>query len=103
MTRQDIDIETLAEELPLLEFIAYTQLERERLAEFVEIGLLNPIGGVAERWRFANCDVRRVRTAQRLIADLGVNLAGAALILDLIEERDALQARIALLERMLED
>lgn len=101
MTRQDIAIETLAEELTLLEFIACTQLARERLAEFVEAGLLDPIGGGVERWRFANRDVRRVRAAQRLIADLGVNLSGAALILDLIEERDALQAHIALLERML--
>jgi len=37
--------------------------------------------------------VRRVRCALRLESDLGVNLAGAALALDLLEELNRLRAR----------
>jgi hypothetical protein len=36
------------------------------------------------------------------VRDLDVNLAGAALIVDLVEERRRLERRIALLERLLE-
>jgi len=43
-----------------------------------------------------------VRAAARLVRDLDVNLAGAAVILDLLEERRRLERRLALLERLLE-
>jgi hypothetical protein len=44
-----------------------------------------------------------VRALKRLVRDLDVNLEGAAVILDLIEERRRLERRIALLERLLEE
>lgn len=42
--------------------------------------------------------VRRVRCAQRLEQDLGVNIAGAALALELLEELERLRARLHRLE-----
>jgi chaperone modulatory protein CbpM len=44
----------------------------------------------------------RARATARLVNDLGVNLAGVALILDLIEERRQLERRLDELERLLE-
>jgi chaperone modulatory protein CbpM len=65
----------------------------------VDAGLLEPVGTAIEGWQFASRDLRRLRAAQRLVGDLEVNLSGAALILDLIEERDALLTKISLLQQ----
>ncbi len=106
MSSQEIHSFEIVDEqafIGLIEIVSYTNIERVRIIEMVEAGLLEPIGNAIEQWQFALRDVRRIRAAQRLVNDLGVNLASAALILDLIEERDALRARVALLQRMMND
>lgn len=45
-------------------------------------------------WRFSGASLARVRTALRLERDLGVNLAGIALALDLMEELANLRLRM---------
>ena len=75
------------------------RLSSESLMEMVEEGLLRPIGALPEHWRFPSSDLARLRRALRLQQDLGVNLAGAALALDLIEEVEHLRARLRILER----
>jgi len=104
MSREEIAIEVLDENSSwsVAEFIRYTHVERTYLHELVDTGLLEPAGAAEEQWQFAQRDLRRWRTAQRLISDLGVNLSGAALILDLIEERDALHAQVTALQRLLD-
>ena len=52
------------------------------------------MGRDPEHWRFRGASVRRVRCALRLERDLGVNFAGAALALELLEELEALRARL---------
>jgi len=106
MSIQEIhSIEILSDSgyISLLEIISYAQVERARVIEMVDAGLLEPSGHAIEHWQFASRDVRRIRTAQRLVNDFGVNFSSAALILDLIEERDALLARVAMLGRMLSE
>ena len=61
-------------------------------------GVLHPEGGRAEDWRFNGYEIRRARRALRLQRDLDINLAGAALALDLLDEIDALRLRICALE-----
>lgn len=85
-------------ELTLAELSAACRLPAEHLLEMVEYGLIEPLGGEPSRWRFSGISVQRVRCAQRLRRDLGVNLAGAALALDLLEEIDRLRARLRRLE-----
>lgn len=46
-------------------------------------------------WRFSGTSLARVRTALRLERDLGVNLAGIALALDLMEELDNLRSQLS--------
>jgi len=87
--------------ISLLDMIAFTRIERIHVIEMVDIGLLEPSGAVMEQWQFGSRDLRRWRSAQRLMDDLGVNLSGAALILDLLEERDELRTRVAMLQKML--
>jgi len=69
----------------------------EEVVTLVREGVIDPVDGplrseAAESWRFHVTSLRRVRTVVRLQRDLGVNLAGAALALELLD-------RIAELER----
>ncbi len=67
-------------------------VEVETVTLLVEEGILDPVGGNVENWQFTVTSLRRVKTAIHLQRDLGVNLAGAALALELLD-------RIAELER----
>ena len=42
-------------------------------------------------WRFHGTEVRRARIALRLERDLGINVAGVALVLELLEELEQLR------------
>ena len=64
------------------------------LAALVDEGLISPEGNVPEHWRFSGMQLRRARVAVRLQRDLGVNTAGAALALQLLEEIDVLRAQL---------
>jgi chaperone modulatory protein CbpM len=60
----------------------------------VEEGIIEPDGKELQLWRFSGVSLVRVRSALRLQRDLGVNLAGVALALDLIEELEKLRKRL---------
>jgi chaperone modulatory protein CbpM len=66
----------------------------EFIIELVEEGVLEPAGYQQTHWRFSASSLRRARTAVRLQRDLGVNLAGVALALDLLDEIDSLRNQI---------
>lgn len=68
-------------------------ISAEVLIEMVEEGVVEPIGDDPTRWRFPGDAVGRVQTALRLSEDLRVNLAGAALALDLMDELNELRQR----------
>lgn len=88
--------------LEIGEFCAYLHVERHWVHELVEAGVLEPRGAVPDAWSFPASALVRARATARLVNDLGVNLAGAAVILDLIEERDRLERRLAEIERLLD-
>jgi chaperone modulatory protein CbpM len=66
----------------------------ELIIELVEEGVVAPIGREPDSWRFTGAHLRRARVALHLQSDLGVNLAGAALALQLLDEVEALRARL---------
>lgn len=68
--------------------------EVEQLLELVDEGVIVPTGDAPEVWRFTGVHLRRARIAVHLQRDLGVNPAGAALALQLMEEREELRARL---------
>ena len=70
----------------------------EEVVQLVEEGVIEPRGAEPRRWQFYAVSIRRVQCARRLRRDLGVNLAGAALALELIEELDRLRLRLQRLE-----
>ena len=47
-----------------------------------------------EHWRFTGLHLQRAKVAMRLHRDLGVNFAGAALALELMDEVHALKAKL---------
>ena len=80
--------------LTLAEVSRACAVHAERIVELVEEGALAPIGPEPHRWRFTGAHMRRARVAVRLQGDLGINLAGAALALQLLDEIEDLRARL---------
>ncbi len=81
-------------ELTLNELCHACSSSAEWVIELVEQGALEPAGREQSQWRFTVTSLQRVHTAMRLQRDLGVNLAGIALALDLLDEIKVLQARV---------
>jgi len=86
-------------ELSLAELCRACQLPAERIIEFVDEGLVEPRGRDPALWRFRSVSIRRVRRAQRLKRDLGVNTSGVALALELLEELEQLRGRLQQLQK----
>ena len=80
------------------ELCTLCRLSRAHLVELVEEGVVHPVGGTPEDWRFPSSDLARLRRALRLQRDLEVNLAGVALAMDLLDELERLRARLRRLE-----
>jgi len=66
----------------------------ERIIELVDAGVLEPLGREPIRWRFDGSSLSRAHIALRLQQDLGIDLAGAALALELLDEIKSLRARL---------
>ena len=69
-------------------------VEAEDIEAMVEQGILEPSDRRGRHWCFPASSLRRTRITLHLQRDLGVNLAGAALALDLLERIEALEARL---------
>ncbi len=68
----------------------------EFILDLLEEGVIEPTAGQApENWRFTAVQVHHVSVAWRLQRDLGVNLPGAAVVLQLLEELETLRAHLA--------
>ncbi|OHC74297.1 MAG: MerR family transcriptional regulator [Rhodoferax sp. RIFCSPLOWO2_12_FULL_60_11] len=85
-----------ASELTLLEISRCCAVQTDFIVELIEQGALAPLAGSApENWRFTTVQTRQVTVAARLQRDLGVNPAGAALALQLLDELETLRAQLA--------
>ncbi len=85
-------------EFTLAEFCRVCAVQLEYVVELVDEGVLAPmppIGAEPYCWRFSGAHQHRVSVAWRLQRDLGVNLAGAALALELLDEVKALRSQLA--------
>lgn len=100
-TKMTTLVGTILEEevvLSLAELCRASRLPAERVIELANEGIVDPIGRGTETWRFRGVSVQRIRCAQRLEEDLGVNTAGIALVLDLLEELERVQTRLSRFE-----
>jgi chaperone modulatory protein CbpM len=78
-------------ELSLAELCSACSVEEELVIEIVAEGIVEPLGPNRAQWRFSGLALTRVQRVIRLQHDFGVNLPGAALALDLLEELERLR------------
>lgn len=81
-------------EITIVELCEVCSIEIELIDEMVDEGILEPTGGDSEKRRFPYSSVRRTRTVVHLQRDLGLNLAGAALALELLDRIENLRAQL---------
>jgi len=81
-------------ELSLIDLCCACSRSAEWVIQLVEVGVLEPINYQETHWRFAGYSLQRARTAMRLQRDLGVNFAGIALALNLLEEIEKLESQL---------
>ncbi len=77
------------------ELAAAAGISTARMERLQRLGLIEPRG--PEPHAFSAADLARLKRMLRLQRDLHVNLIGAALIADLVERLDALEAELGTL------
>jgi chaperone modulatory protein CbpM len=80
-------------EFTLAELCSACCVSEDLIVEIVAEGIVEPAGTGPEEWRFTGVALARVQRALRLQHDFGVNVPGAALALDLLEELERLRRR----------
>lgn len=78
-------------ELSLADLCASCGVTEQLVVEIVAEGIVSPSGEEPRGWRFSGVAVSRVRRVVRLQHEFDVNLPGAALALELLEEIERLR------------
>ena len=85
-------------ELTLEDLCRACAAQADIIIELVSEGVIDTAGAPPnqppDQWRFTGLHLHRAKVAMRLHRDLGVNFAGAALALELIDELQVLKARL---------
>jgi chaperone modulatory protein CbpM len=68
------------------------------VAGLVEQGAIEAVGRTRQEWQFTTLSLIRVAKAKRMERDLGLNLPGLALALDLLDQLDEMRARLRSLQ-----
>jgi chaperone modulatory protein CbpM len=66
-------------------------VEERHIVALAEEGVITAVEINTTEWRFRGADIRRARIALRLERDLGINLPGVALALELLDELEPLR------------
>ncbi len=77
------------------------RLELDAVIELAELGLVSPRGYAPEQWQLPAAALPRLAVAARLMRDLGINVSGAALAVELLEAQRDLERRLRHLERLI--
>jgi len=81
--------------LTLVEICQSCHAPAETIIRLIEHGIISPIQGEkSKQWRFHQSALILADKALRLKRDLGINMAGVALALELLDEIDALRKRL---------
>jgi chaperone modulatory protein CbpM len=79
----------------LIEVCRVSGLDHEHLSLFIAHGVVETSGPRPDDWRFNDHALLRLKKAARLQRDLGIDAAGIALALDLLDEIARLRAEVA--------
>ena len=76
-------------------------LHPQTLRMYERLGLVRPARISSKNRMYSEADIERLRQIQRLTQDMGVNLAGVEVILDLLEKIQRMQEQMDMeMERM---
>lgn len=85
--------------MTLEELAGAAELHPELVEEFIDYGLVEPATAASSNRLFSVSAVERLRRIMRLRRDLGVNLAGVGVILEMRERIENLQKELDRLRR----
>lgn len=86
-------------EVTLEEVCELFHIPVEFVYEIIEQGVVEPVEPDAELLRFDETHLKRIKTIAHLHHDLDINVAGGALIVEMMEEMEAMRARLELFEK----
>jgi chaperone modulatory protein CbpM len=86
--------------IAVTEICQICRLDLESVLELAQLGIVSSREHAPGEWQVAATALPRLRVAGRLIQDLGVNVSGAALALELLEAQRELEKRLRRLERL---
>jgi chaperone modulatory protein CbpM len=97
------DVMEESTEITLTELCRACNTEERMIVELVDEGVMEGISmqksQATQEWRFSGIHLRQARIATRLQRDLGVNLEGAALAMQLLNEIDILRKQLSRMSR----
>lgn len=74
------------------------RLDLDAVIELADLGLVSPRGYSPQEWQLPAASVPRLSMAGRLMRDLGINVSGAALAIELLEIQHDLERQVRRLE-----
>ncbi len=77
------------------------RLELQAVVELADLGLIRPRGPAPQHWQVPAAALPRLALVGRLMHDLGINVSGAALAVELLEAQRDLERRIRRLEQLI--
>ena len=78
----------------LMELSRACAADGDQLLALVHEGVLDASGDEAQGWRFSGHALPRARTALRLARELDIGVAGAAVVMDLLDQVQELRAQL---------
>jgi chaperone modulatory protein CbpM len=102
MTKHDIMIVadySQSEPLSLEELMELCQSSPNFIQALIDFGILEAHSLPVEERAFDVNELRRIKAVQRLQRDLEINMAGAAMVLDLIDQLEEMRAKIEFFEK----
>ncbi|HMM39515.1 MULTISPECIES: chaperone modulator CbpM [Desulfovibrio] len=90
-----------SEQVAWAQLVELTGIAPACMGELVEMGWVEPVRTGAEGYLFRMRDVYRIQKLLRLSNDLGISVAGASIIVDLLARIEELEKEVAELRRLL--
>lgn len=99
MAKHELVIIADPNEITLQELCEICSISSDFISHLMEYEIIHPKGREPEEWVFDLAQLQRIKKAVRLQRDLDVNLAGVAVVLDLMEELQELRAEVELIHK----
>lgn len=78
----------------LEELCSVCRVKDKLVYEMINEGILTPTGESPQSWIFTGASIKKVQITVSLQVDLRVNLPGAALAIELLEELEELRSKV---------